>query len=53
MGQHWLPPWEFAIYLFLLYSIAIPFGLHVNTPVSKWILGKLTTAFPTVPRPGV
>ena len=26
MGQHWLPPWEFAVYLFLLYGFAIPFG---------------------------
>ena len=52
MGQHWLPPWEFAIYLVLLYSISIPFGLYVNTPVSNWVLDKLTAAFPAVPRPG-
>ena len=49
MGQHWMPPWEFAIYLALLYALAIPFGLYVNTPVSAWILEKLTSTFPVVP----
>ena len=25
-------------------------GIYVNTPVSKWLLDRLTSAFPAVPR---
>jgi peptidoglycan/LPS O-acetylase OafA/YrhL len=46
LPQHWMSPWEFAVFLALLYALAIPFHRYINTPASDWIFEKLTSAFP-------
>ena len=37
MGQHWMPPWEFALFLCLLYSISIPFGTYFRNLLLLWV----------------
>ena len=51
MPFSWMPAPLFVAYISLLYAIAVPVGLYVNTPASVWIQHQLMAAFPSIPRP--